>query len=73
VAEQQADQPGDRAIPSTPIPWVPIAWVAIAMCVAFYPMLERLIHQWSDDGDMGHGFFVPIVSGYLVWLRKAVD
>lgn len=33
-------------------------------------MLERLVRQWMDDGDMGHGFFVPIVSGYLVWLRK---
>jgi exosortase len=33
-------------------------------------MLERLVRQWIDDGDMGHGFFVPVVSGYLVWLRR---
>jgi exosortase len=65
VAEAQAPPPPER-----PVPWIPVAWVAIALCAAFYPMLERLVRQWMDDGDMGHGFFVPIVSGYLVWLRK---
>jgi exosortase len=44
--------------------------VAAAMCVSFFPMLERLTRQWMDDGDMSHGFFVPAVAAFLVWGRK---
>ncbi len=40
------------------------------MVASFYPMLERLIHQWMNDDDMGHGFFVPIVAAYIAWQRK---
>lgn len=33
-------------------------------------MLVPLVRQWVDDGDMGHGFFVPVVSLYIAWLRR---
>jgi exosortase len=26
--------------------------------------------QWATDENMGHGFFVPIISGYIVWQRR---
>lgn len=26
--------------------------------------------QWTNDDDMGHGFFVPLVAGYIAWQRK---
>lgn len=55
---------------SAPLPWLPIAWIAIALVFSFYPMLLPLVQQWIDDGDMGHGFFVPLVSAYIAWLRK---
>jgi len=50
--------------------WAPIAWVAGLMLVSFYPMLERLVNQWMNDDDMGHGFFVPVVAAYIAWQRK---
>ncbi len=40
------------------------------MLVSFYPMLERLVQQWMNDDDMGHGFFVPVVAAYIAWQRK---
>ncbi len=55
---------------ATPVPWLPIAFVAVAMIFAFYPMLRPLVQQWIDDGDMSHGFFVPLVSGYIIWTRR---
>jgi exosortase len=63
------------AVPPTPANppwsfWVPLAWIAGLMLVSFYPMLERLVHQWMNDDDMGHGFFVPIVAAYIAWQRK---
>jgi len=50
--------------------WAPLAWVAGLMLVSFYPMLQKLVNQWMNDDDMGHGFFVPIVAAYIAWQRK---
>ena len=50
--------------------WVPMAWIAGLMIASFYPMLERLVAQWMNDDDMGHGFFVPVVAAYIAWQRK---
>lgn len=38
------------------------------MCYA--PILYRLVLNWTTNPDMGHGFFVPIVAGYIVWKRR---
>jgi exosortase len=26
--------------------------------------------QWATDEDMGHGFFVPVVAGFIAWQRR---
>ena len=26
--------------------------------------------QWATDENMGHGFFVPVIAGYIAWQRK---
>jgi exosortase len=51
-------------------PWVPIAWFGALIVLVYFPALYRLVNIWSTDDDMGHGFFVPIVAGYLVWQRR---
>ena len=33
-------------------------------------MLLRLVDQWNNDEDMGHGFFVPIIAAYIAWQKK---
>ena len=53
-----------------PLPWVPIAWFAALAIACYAPILYRLALQWSDDPDMGHGFFVPLVVGMIVWQRR---
>jgi len=73
-AKVEESQPALTATPATPIPpasfWVPLAWIAGLMIASFYPMLERLVAQWMNDDDMGHGFFVPVVAAYIAWQRK---
>jgi exosortase len=29
-----------------------------------------LIVQWATDEDMGYGFFVPVVAGFIAWQRR---
>lgn len=52
------------------IPWAAIAWFAVLLGVCFGPVLARMAGDWYVDEDMGHGFFVPVVAGYIVWQRR---
>src|SRR6202142_4791389 len=54
-------------------PWPAVAWFLVLLIAAYLPILKSLVHQWSTDEDVGHGFLVPVVAGYIVWqLRDAL-
>ena len=49
-----------------------VALAFLAILVALYWQIVRdLARQWWDDPNYSHGFLVPLVSGYLVWQRRA--
>jgi exosortase len=50
-----------------PTLWI---WVGILLVLAFLPVLTSLVRDWMNDDNMGHGFFVPVVAGYIAWQRK---
>ena len=52
------------------ISWVAVAWFGALLIAAYLPILSRLVAQWSTDDDVSHGFFVPLVAGYIVWSRR---
>ncbi len=54
----------------TPFSWPTITWVSVLLAVCYAPVLLRLLRQWSDDPDMGHGFFVPIIAGAIAWHKR---
>jgi len=51
-------------------PWTTIAWVAVLLAICYGPVLAALANQWNWDPDMGHGFFVPIIAGYIAWQKR---
>jgi exosortase len=51
-------------------PWATIIWFALLLALWYAPVLHLLVRDWLNDDDMGHGFFVPLVAGYIVWLRR---
>ncbi len=53
------------------IPWRPIAWFGVLLAICYAPILYRMGVQWATDENMGHGFFVPIVAGFIAWQRRA--
>src|ERR1017187_2663504 len=53
------------------LPWVAWAWFGALLLLSYAPVLWRLVRQWDSDPDMGHGFFVPLVVGYIVWQKRA--
>jgi exosortase len=54
----------------SPFSWATIAWVSVLLAVCYAPVLYKLVAQWYDDADMGHGFFVPVIAGYIAWQNR---
>jgi exosortase len=52
------------------VSWPAIAWFGILLIAAYFPILIKLVAQWSTDDDVSHGFFVPLVAGYIAWQRR---
>jgi len=50
--------------------WTTIVWVSILLAVCYAPILTSLVRQWGNDADMGHGFFVPVIAGYIAWQKR---
>ena len=54
----------------TAVPWSNIAWFAILVLLSYWSAAVSLVKEWGSNPDMGHGFFVPLVSGYIIWQRR---
>jgi len=52
------------------ISWFVLAWLGALLLFSYAPVLWRLVEQWDSDPDMGHGFFVPVVAGFIVWQNR---
>jgi exosortase len=52
------------------ISWFVLAGLAALLLFSYAPVLWRLVEQWDSDPDMGHGFFVPVVAGFIVWQNR---
>lgn len=63
--ERREDAPAARRFP-----WLLIAWIGLLLVAGFYPVLGRMVRDWYIDEDMGHGFFVPAVSAYMIWQQR---
>jgi exosortase len=50
--------------------WSTIAWFGILVFVCYAPVIMALVKQWGTDDDMGHGYFVPVIAGYIAWQKK---
>src|SRR4030067_1627280 len=45
--------------------------VLTALLMALYfPELRSMVITWSDKKEYSHGFLIPLISGYVVWLKR---
>lgn len=52
--------------------WFVWPGILLALTVLLYaPILKHLAWNWSTDSDYGHGFLVPLFSGYVLWRERA--
>ena len=46
-------------------------FLAILVGWLYYPILLRLVHQWWQDPNFSHGFFVPAFSLFVLWQDRS--
>jgi exosortase len=61
------DSPQPAASPQAAFPLAQTAWCVALLIVLFFPVLATMVQEWAIIEDMGHGFFVPLVAGYIIW------
>lgn len=54
------------------VSWRTIAWFGALLILCYAPILYRMAVQWATNEDMGHGFFVPVVAGFIAWQRRHI-
>lgn len=62
--------PVATSVERSQLPWAKVAWFGALIFICYAPILYSLCMQWSTDDDMGHGFFVPLISAVIVWQRR---
>ena len=51
--------------------WIVWSAVLVSLVALLYgSVLKVLVLQWWSDPDYGHGFFVPLFSGYILWRQR---
>ena len=50
--------------------WVAAGMLAALVAVCYWPVIGNIVHQWQSDDNMAHGWFVPLIVGYIVWERR---
>ncbi len=50
--------------------WVVSALVAAALIAAFFPGLEFMVANWEQVEEYSYGYFIPVISAFLIWQRS---
>ncbi len=53
--------------PEQRLPWSAILFFSALLTLSFFDVIAGMIFEWRHDDDMSHGFFVPLVAGYIAW------
>jgi len=50
--------------------YVQIAVLTASFLLLFMHTLIKLVGDWSVDDNYSHGFFIPFITGYMIWQEK---
>ncbi len=47
-------------------------FLTVLLIALYFPELRSLVITWADKKEYSHGFLIPLISGYVVWLKRDV-
>ncbi|MFW9916768.1 MAG: exosortase/archaeosortase family protein [Candidatus Thorarchaeota archaeon] len=51
--------------------YLPLAVITASFIALYYHVIARMVVDWSVDDNYSHGFLIPLISGYLIWQKRA--
>lgn len=49
---------------------IPISIITILLIVLYNSVASELLHDWQNNPDYSHGYFIPFIAGYMAWSRR---
>lgn len=50
--------------------FVRCALVSTSFLIVFHHTVSKLVKDWSNDPNFSHGFFIPLISIFMIWHKK---
>jgi len=50
--------------------WIAMLSLTTLVVIMYASVLSSLTRQWWSDPNYGHGFFVPVFAGYVLWSER---
>ena len=51
---------------TSPVQWALLALALAALILYFYPALEFMVATWQQVEEYSYGWFVPVISVFLI-------
>lgn len=62
----------EQSLPRTfPVNAVVLLIVLAALVALYFPVLVKMAQDWKTDDNYSHGFFIPLISGYMIYAMRA--
>jgi exosortase A len=47
-----------------------VGLLGLLVVILYAPTFPMFIYDWSTDDNYSHGFLVPVIVGYLIWMKR---
>ncbi|WP_428409952.1 VPLPA-CTERM-specific exosortase XrtD [Hyphococcus sp.] len=44
--------------------------LSVATVFAFFNGIENLFMRWGEQQELSHGYFLPVIAGWIIWARR---
>ncbi|SPP99538.1 putative Membrane protein [Candidatus Sulfobium mesophilum] len=53
------------------MPYVKFAFLSMLFMILYAPGMISMVYSWIRSEEYSHGFLIPVISGYLIWTKRA--
>ncbi len=70
MSDNSNEQPSPSGAGFTLRPVYLAAALAAATVFAFFGGIENLFMRWGEQQELSHGYFLPVISAWIIWSRR---